>query len=139
MKPLRMKYAARATTTLACDDDAMLSLVRYGEDTDRAAILCHGFIQNASAWSVPRHSFIDFLVERGLTVYALELRGRVCDRGLVCDGGSSLLPICMQDLKIIRVTRAIPPLGSHHGTRRNHAADQMVRAIILAQVARGRW
>jgi pimeloyl-ACP methyl ester carboxylesterase len=80
MKPLSTKHAARATTTLACDDDAMLSLVRYGEDTDRAAILCHGFIQNASAWSVPRHSFIDFLVERGLTVYALELRGR-CHRG----------------------------------------------------------
>ena len=74
----------------------------------------------------------------------LELRGRVrgrgrARRGLVCDGGSSLHPICMQDLKIIRVARAIPSLGTHHGTRCNHAADQMVRAIILVQVARGRW
>jgi pimeloyl-ACP methyl ester carboxylesterase len=64
-------------TTVACGDGTVLPLHRFdGGDGARAVVLCHGFIQNASAWSVPRHSFIDFLVDAGVTVYTIELRGR---------------------------------------------------------------
>jgi alpha-beta hydrolase superfamily lysophospholipase len=64
-------------TTVACGDGTVLPLHRFGDVAGaRAVVLCHGFIQNASAWSVPRHSFIDFLVDAGFTVYTVELRGR---------------------------------------------------------------
>ena len=87
-------------TTIACRDGTTLPLWRVGSRrASRAIILCHGFVQNAHAWSVPSRSLSTYLhsggrdpgarsaVEPGghrhhddaddnVAVYLMEVRGR---------------------------------------------------------------
>ena len=72
-----MNPASQATATITTADGTLMSLIRHGDaSAPSAVILCHGFIQNARAWSVPSRSLIDALVSDGHAVYAINLRGR---------------------------------------------------------------
>ena len=72
-----MNPASQATATISTADGTLLSLTRHGDaSATSAVILCHGFIQNARAWSVPSRSLIDALVADGHAVYAINLRDR---------------------------------------------------------------
>jgi len=72
-----MNPASQATATITTADGTLMSLIRHGDaSASSAVILCHGFIQNARAWSVPSRSLIDALVSDGHAVYAINLRGR---------------------------------------------------------------
>ena len=79
-----MNPASRATATISTGDGTLLSLTRHGDaGASAAVILCHGFIQNARAWSVPSRSLIEALCAEGHAVYAVNLRGRdLGERGL---------------------------------------------------------
>ncbi len=95
--PLSSAASPIEVTTIACRDGTALPLWRVGSrHASRAIILCHGFVQNAHAWSVPSRSLSTFLHTDGkdvgavagttandanaddddLAVYLMELRGR---------------------------------------------------------------
>ena len=66
-------------TTIACRDGTTLPLWRVGSRrASRAIILCHGFVQNAQAWSVPSRSLSTYLHSNNddVAVYLMEVRGR---------------------------------------------------------------
>ncbi len=68
-------------STLVCDDGVALSYDSHGAaDASIGVILCHGYIQNRAAFSVPSRSLVDFLVCEGHAVYAVDLRGRDDDK-----------------------------------------------------------
>ena len=77
MTNARMGAAPSAVRSVPTSDGSATVITSYGDPkASSGVVLCHGFIQNASAWAVPSRSLIEALVDDGHAVHALALRGR---------------------------------------------------------------